>query len=178
MMSTFSPDGSRLVFTDYAISKGTGVATMTFDLMGRKASGYKKLYQTASGSTYPGWPFFLPDNGGVVLAVGSATDYSGAGAGIAAVGGMMGGVGLSGAPTSDLFVTDVTSGNSTILAKAMGFASPADVTSDTTYLPFGASEELHHNYDPTVSPVAAGGYFWVFFDSYRHYGNQGLQRQL
>jgi len=29
-----------------------------------------------------------------------------------------------------------------------------------------------------VSPVAAGGYFWVFFDSLRHYGNLGLQRQL
>jgi hypothetical protein len=177
MMATFSPDGSRLVFTDDAISKGTGLATMTFDLMGRKASGYNKLYQTASGS-YPGWPFFLPDNGGVVFSVGSATDYSGGGVGITQGGGMMGGVGLSGAPTSDIFVADVASGTSTILAKAMGFASPADVSSDKTYLPFGASEELHHNYDPTVSPVAAGGYFWVFFDSYRHYGNQGLQRQL
>jgi hypothetical protein len=59
----------------------------------------------------------------------------------------------------------------------MGFATPADVASGTTYLPFGA-EELHGTYFPTVSPVAAGGYFWVFFDSIRHYGNLGLQRQL
>jgi hypothetical protein len=29
-----------------------------------------------------------------------------------------------------------------------------------------------------VSPVAAGGYFWVFFDSLRHYGGMGAQRQL
>ena len=29
-----------------------------------------------------------------------------------------------------------------------------------------------------MSPVAAGGYFWVFFDSVRHYGKLGLQRQL
>ena len=29
-----------------------------------------------------------------------------------------------------------------------------------------------------MSPVAAGGYFWVFFDAVRHYGNLGLQRQL
>ena len=34
------------------------------------------------------------------------------------------------------------------------------------------------NYFPTVSPVAAGGYFWLFFDSVRHYGNLGVQRQL
>jgi len=65
-----------------------------------------------------------------------------------------------------------------MLAKAMGFASEQDIASDKTYLPFGAAEELHHHYYPTVAPVPAGGYFWVFFDSWRHYGNQGLQRQL
>ena len=65
----------------------------------------------------------------------------------------------------------------TVLAKAMGYNTPADAANNTTYLPFGA-DELHHNYFPTVSPVAAGGYFWVFFDSVRHYGNLGLQRQL
>jgi hypothetical protein len=27
-------------------------------------------------------------------------------------------------------------------------------------------------------PVSAGGYFWLFFDSVRHYGNAGLHRQL
>jgi hypothetical protein len=27
------------------------------------------------------------------------------------------------------------------------------------------------NYYPTVSPVAAGGYFWAFFTSRRTYGN-------
>jgi hypothetical protein len=64
-----------------------------------------------------------------------------------------------------------------MLAKAMGFLSAQDLAANKTYLPFGA-EEVHHHYYPTVSPVAAGGYFWVFFDSLRHYGNQGLQRQL
>jgi hypothetical protein len=59
----------------------------------------------------------------------------------------------------------------------MGYNTPADAASGTTYLPFG-TEELHHNYFPTVSPVAAGGYFWVFFDSIRHYGVLGSQRQL
>ncbi len=178
MMSTFSPDGKRLVFTDYAISKGQGLATMTFDMSARTASGYAKGYQETASGRYPGWPFFLPDNGGIVFAIGSATDYSGGGAGLGSVGGIMGITGLTGAPTSDLFLSDTATGGATILAKAMGFASAADVASDTTYLPFGASEELHHNYDPTVSPVAAGGYFWVFFDSYRHYGTLGLQRQL
>ena len=59
----------------------------------------------------------------------------------------------------------------------MGYATPQDAAAGKTYLPF-ADEELHHSYFPTVSPVAAGGYYWVFFDSLRHYGNLGLQRQL
>ena len=64
-----------------------------------------------------------------------------------------------------------------MLDQAMGFASAQDAASGKTYLPFG-SDDVHHHYYPTVSPVAAGGYFWIFFDSLRHYGNQGLQRQL
>jgi hypothetical protein len=56
----------------------------------------------------------------------------------------------------------------------MGLATPQDTAG---YLPFGA-EELHQHYYPTVSPVASGGYFWVFFDSIRHYGNRGVSRQL
>jgi hypothetical protein len=174
MMSTFSPDGKLLTFTDNAIASGHGLATMAFDKASRKASGYKQVFQVTDTSTYPGWPFFLPDNRGIVFAIGSAADYSGSGAGLG-IGAL---IGLTGAPTSDVFVLDVASGTSTLLAKAMGFASAADVTSNKTYLPYGASDELHHNYDPTVSPVAAGGYFWMFFDSYRHYGNLGLQRQL
>ena len=139
MMPTFSPDGTQIVFTDSAINNGQGLATMTFDKVGRKASGYKKIFQASGSGSYPGWPFFLPDNKAVVFSAGSATDYSGSGVGLS-FGGVVS-VGLSGAPASDLFVVDVASGTSTILAQAMGFASPADVASNKTYLPFGASEE-------------------------------------
>jgi hypothetical protein len=59
----------------------------------------------------------------------------------------------------------------------MGYNTPEDAAAGTTYLPFGA-DDLHHAYYPTMSPVGGGGYFWVFFDSIRHYGNTGLQRQL
>jgi hypothetical protein len=79
-----------------------------------------------------------------------------------------------------LFILDPATGKATILAQAMGFRTEQDAIAGQTYLPYGA-EELHHNFYPTVSPVAAGGYFWVFFDSYRHYGNthaSGLVRQL
>jgi hypothetical protein len=172
MMGMFSPDGKLLTFNDYAISSGHGLATMAFDGGGRKASGYKQIYQ--NNTSYPGWPFFLPDDNAIVFALGDQADFSGNGLGLN-VGGLTGSFGTA---TGDLYIVDIASGMTQLLAKAMGFASQQDIASNTTYLPFGESEELHHNFDPTVSPVAAGGYFWVFFDSYRHYGNVGLQRQL
>jgi hypothetical protein len=165
MMPTFSTDGRSLVFTDFAINGGHGIATMQYDPATRKATGYKKLLET--GQLYPGWPFFLPDNGGVVFSSTVSADFSGGGAGIIPVAG----------PASDLAVVDAASGQSVLLARAMGFATPADATSNTTYLPFG-TQELHQSYYPTVSPVAAGGYFWVFFDSIRSYGSLGITRQL
>jgi hypothetical protein len=63
------------------------------------------------------------------------------------------------------------------MARAMGYATEADAQSHTTYLP-GGNDDIGKVYFPTVSPVAAGGYFWVFFDSIRHYGNNGMHRSL
>ena len=171
MMPMFSPDGKHLTFTDNAIGNGGGLATMTFDITSRTASNYKKLFQVSDSSTYPGWPFYLPDNGGIVFAVGNQADYSGGGLGLGLAGGLA-------TATSDIYLADTASGTSAILANAMGFSSAANAASGTTYLPYAAADELHHNFYPTVSPIPAGGYFWVFFDSYRHYGNQGLERQL
>lgn len=59
----------------------------------------------------------------------------------------------------------------------MGFASAADASSNVTYLPFGIGE-AHQNYGPSISPATSGGYAWMFFDSMRHYGNQGTLRQI
>jgi|HubBroStandDraft_2_1064218.scaffolds.fasta_scaffold02618_4 hypothetical protein len=170
MTPMFSPDGTRLAFNDYAIASGGGLATMSFSKTGPSASNYKQVFQVTDTSTYPGWPFFLPDNGGLIFAIGNQADFSGGGIGL----GLMGGVATA---TSDLSILDLASDSSTILGEAVGFTSAANAASNTTYLPYGTAD-LHHNFYPTVSPVAAGGYFWVFFDSYRNYGNNGLQRQL
>ena len=169
MTPMFSPDGTLLAFNDNAIASGTGLATMSFDKASRTASNYKKVYQVSGSGTYPGWPFFLPDNHGIVFAIGNQADFSGNGTGL---------MGVGAAAASDLYLLDVASGTATLLAQAVGFTSVSNASSNTTYLPYGASEELHANFYPTVSPVPAGGYFWIFFDSYRHYGNLGRQRQL
>jgi len=171
MMVMFSPDSSMLAFTDLAISDGHGLAVMDFDLAQRKASGYRQVYASPDTAKYPGWPFFLPDGKALVFALGASADFSGLGVGV------ISGSPIVGAPASDLYLVDIASGQAKVLAQAMGFASEQDAASGNTYLPFGG-EELHQNYYPTVAPVPAGGYFWMFFDSIRHYGNEGLQRQI
>jgi hypothetical protein len=166
MMPIFSPGGRMLAFNDFAENGGRGLAVMDFAPATRKASNRRVVFKDTEDS-YPGWPFFLPDNQALVFARGLNPQFSGAGAGV------FPGVPMPG-PGSDLYIVDIASGTSTILAKAMGLSAPED---QKGYVPFGP-EELHQHYYPTVSPVAAGGYFWVFFDSIRHYGNQGIARQL
>ncbi len=181
IMPMFSPSGAFFAFAvpDSTNMKSGGISVMAFDNKTNAATGRRDLYKESDAAKMPAWPFFLPDDKGIVFLHTDSADFSGGAAGI--LGGGAGSIfalaGSAGTPFGELQLLDITSGKSTVLAQAMGYKTPADAASGTTYLPFGA-EDLHHNYYPTVSPVAAGGFFWVFFDSYRHYGNMGLQRQL
>ena len=165
MMPTFSPDGTLLTFNDGLINGGRSISVMNFDLATRTASEDRVIFTDTD--MYPGWPFVLPDSRAVVFARGQNPQFTGAGAGVLPGTEFLG-------PPSDLYIVDLATGTATILARAMGLNTPEDTTG---YVPFG-SEDLHKHYYPTISPVAAGGYFWLFFDSIRHYGNAGLNRQL
>jgi hypothetical protein len=184
LMPNFAPDGTLLAFNDYAQAMGHTLSLMNYDVKTHTATAAKTLV-TETGTTRPGWPFVLPDNHGVIFVRTDGRGFSGEGAGINPGGGLLPGIGLpgagglagAGAPVSDVYVVDVATNTVTMLAQAMGYRTPEDAGNSVTYLPFGASE-LHHNYFPTVSAVAAGGYFWVFFDSLRNYGNLGQGRQL
>jgi len=145
-----------------------------YDTKTHTASDYAMLYTEPAGNMRPAWPFALPDNDGVVFVRTDDGDFTGGGVGVSAE--IQPGGGAA-APFAELSVIDVASKTVTLLAKAMGYNTPEDAAKKLTYLPFG-DDDLHHAYYPTVSPVAAGGYFWVFFDSVRHYGGLGLQRQL
>ncbi len=167
MVPAFSPDGALLVFNDFAIQSGHGLALMDFSEATRAATGYRTLL--ADSTNYPAWPSFLPDGKAVVFQLGAGSDFSGAATGVSAV--------ITAGPQSDLYLVDATSHTVTMLARAMGFDSARAAASGATYLPFG-SGDVHQNYYPSVSPAASGGYAWVFFDSRRHYGNDGLLRQI
>jgi hypothetical protein len=154
MMPEFSADGRKIVFTDFAIGNGKGIATMDFDPATNKFSNYTQIYTHATQFT--GWPFFLPDGSGVVFALGTSDNF----------------VSALGSPLqpqqSDLHFIDLAHGSTvTPLATLNGFK---DVAQTQTYLPAG-DRDLHKNFFPTGVPVAAGGQFWMFFTSRRTYGN-------
>jgi hypothetical protein len=103
---------------------------------------------------YPGWPFITPDNLEVVFVLGNAPDYVSAYPARPAV------------ASSDLWTVDIATKNARPLARANGYMTPGG----PTYLPRPGRDE-HLEFFPTLSPIQAGGYFWVFFTSRRTYGN-------
>jgi hypothetical protein len=162
----FSPSGGLLAFNDSGVAEGHSLAVMDFDASARVASNYRELFRDSA--LYPAWPGFVPGDRAVVFARGETADFSASGSTIAG--------GFTPGPNSDLYSIDLAGGEPVLLAKAMGLPAP-DAGDAETYLPFPA-EDLHQNYYPYVAPSTAGGYAWVFFDSIRHYGNQGVMRQI
>jgi hypothetical protein len=165
-MPMFSVDGKTIVFNNMDMSgemAGHTLALMDFDNASNKFSDLRTVYQNAS--RFPAWPFFLP----TVMASAAA---SGAQVGRRVIFAL----GESDFATqeqpwslsphhSDLIWLDIDSGSSALLNSADGL----DATGKS-YLPYG-DRDVHLNFYPTVSPVAAGGYFWLFFTSKRNYGN-------
>ncbi len=143
-MPTFSPDGRHVVFNHHEASGGHTLATMDFDAATNSFSGYRDLFFDAG--RFPGWPFFTPDSKGVVFALGASDDFASAPPA------------RSTPSPSDLWYVDVASRQAVPLAATQ------------SGLPRPGRDE-HWDYFPTMSPVAAGGYFWLFFTSRRTWGN-------
>ena len=155
----FSPDGQRVVFSfnegagDGVIAPGDGttLVAMSVDLSSRSFSNPSLLYNGTAASR-PGWPAFWPTGEGVVFEVERAINreneyfssrYGGRG---------------------ELFWSDVGTGRATALDQANGRGhAPTG--------PNNHEDDATLNYEPTVSPIASGGYAWVVFVSRRMYGN-------
>lgn len=165
-MPMFSVDGSTVVFNKMDTS-GVGGHTLTvmdFDRASTTFSNPRDFFTDAT--KYPGWPFFMPDvlsqqdelnvpmGKRVVFALGEVPDFVTQEAP----------VGLT-PHLSNLWWADVDTGMAAPLNAANGLDDSGNI-----YLPYGA-RDANRNYLPTVSPVAAGGYFWMFFTSKRNYGN-------
>jgi hypothetical protein len=154
MMPTFSPSGSHIVFNHYDTGMGHSLAMMSFDVTTSTFSGLLDI--ATDPNHYLGWPAFTPDEEWVTYDADNRSDYLTwsavtAGSGVDA--------------KSDIQIAHLPSGTTAALDALNG------VRNGQYYLPFGETAEGHMNYDATVLPVAAGGYYWVVFTSRREYGN-------
>jgi len=160
-MPAFSHDTKRVAFQFYAgpgdatIGAGDGkkLVTMDFDVTTKAFSNPKLVY---TGAQRPGWPWFLPSGEALVFQTEVkansqneffATRYGAQG---------------------ELWWTDVATGTAAKLDRANGKEN------GVSYLPTAPSNHADDtlvNYEPTVGPIASGGYAWVVFMSRRLYGN-------
>jgi hypothetical protein len=162
----FSTDGKLVVF-NHLTDQGAGgheLAVMNFDIGTKKFSNLKSVY--TDPTLFVGWPAFMPD-----VQMTESENQMAAGKRVVFVLGSVGDYVTQEAPAgvtvhkSDLWWVDVDSGKAAPLSRAAGFEGT------TNFMPYG-DRDAHRDFFPTVSPVAAGGYFWVFFVSRRQYGNK------
>jgi hypothetical protein len=179
----FSPDGKMIAFNPQAgagVKPGQTLYAMAF-AKGTYAFSGATLVADDTGkptSTRPGWPAFFPDSKSLVYhhqTVASSCD------GATSV------VTRSGA-RAQIYWTDLAKpGSVTPLDQLNGvgylpkLAAPSpvacnDACGTPTSATMGAnngdhSDDANVNYEPTVAPIAAGGYAWVVFTSRRRYGN-------
>jgi hypothetical protein len=119
------------------------LAMMDYDPVTQKFSNYQVLATPPPGRHYS-WPAFTPDGAHVVYQDGVGDDLA-----------------TWSGNTAKMFAVEVATKKVTFLT---------DLNGDG-YLPQGFRDE-NKNYEPTIAPIASGGYFWVMFTSRRTWGNK------
>ncbi len=147
LMPSFSPDGKKIAFSDYDTGQGHSLSVMSFDVKSKTFSGLTDITSTSDMSNFLGWPAFLPSSSAFLFGNVDNQDFA-----------------TWDDHTGDLSIADVATKTIASLDALNGIAG------GQVYLPYGASE-THLNYEPTVLPVAVGGYYWTIFTSRREYGN-------
>jgi len=148
----FSPDGKLLAFSSHVQGYypvefyGADLDVMDFDLPTKVFSNRRTV--AVGGGQAIAFPSFSPDSKWILFQMG---DYSRAKYGDA----------NNKTGHDDLYMVDVAGqGQPIALANASGAGLDA--------------RNRHLAYQPTVNPVAVGGYMWVVFVSPRDYGNKML----
>jgi hypothetical protein len=144
---TFSSDGKKVAFNLYGMGPGYDpghtLGIMDFAV---GTHTFSNLAMVATDMTlFPTWPAFTPDTEWLVYQLGNATYTRNSGT------------------SGNLGVVHVPSGTMAMLGLLNGS------NGNMPYLPF--ADDTDKDYEPTVLPVAVGGYFWVVFTSRREYGN-------
>jgi hypothetical protein len=159
--------GHNLVAMDFDCGAGDGGTTC-----GTPPYSFANLRQLYSDtSRYPGWPAFLPDATGLVfhntLVPGNEGPNCGAGG--------SGNCWLTtwAGAQAEIWWTNVPAATSTTPPAPLRLDGLNGLNAGTSYLPTNTNHpnDTVLNYEPTVNPIASGGYYWVVFTSRRMYGN-------
>ncbi len=179
----FSPDGTKIAFNPLAgaasIKLNQSLYVMSFDKATFTFSGPTLVADDSSqpAATQPSWPAFFPDSNSVVYhhqTIKSIEDDLATRAGSHA---QIYWTSLN--SPADVTPLDQLNGKgylpklaapSTLACLADGHEVAAGAVITNPDLDHGDDEDL--NYEPTVNPVASGGYAWVVFTSRRLYGNE------
>ncbi len=157
---SFSPDGKKVAFnlwkgTGFGAVKGDGKSLVVMDVDKPDPNTVNLTnpvgIYTSSNDSLPAWPFFLPDNSGVIYELELARSRYG-----------------------ELFMTRDDARGELWWTDLNGNAHALDAANGKGYIPTGAAQHDHDEtlqYEPTVAPIVAGGYAWVVFTSRRLYGN-------
>jgi hypothetical protein len=150
----FSPDGKRVAFINGDMVPARVLSTMDFDGVS-EFSNMQDAVTTANQAI--AWPSFLPDGQGVVFHQGDSYDTQEFNPDATA---------MSGAQYGDLRLVNLADQTISEMNQTNGYDA-----NGALYLPAGETVEGRMNYEPSVLPVAVGGYYWVLFTSRRTYGN-------
>lgn len=163
----FSPDGKHVSFEflggtiGSTTGDGTQLVALDFDKATMSFTNLRPLATPMStGGQRAGFPSFFPTNDAVVFhyqIVNSNHRYN-----------------TWNGAKAQIWWSDLGTGTATNLYALNGL----DSTGMNSYLPTGQNnhgDDTVVNYEPTMSPVATGGYAWVIFTSRRLYGNLATQ---
>ena len=181
----FSPSGSLVAFNPMAGSLANPtqkLLVMNFDSMTRTFSNPVVVVDDTGkpAETRPGWPAVFPDGNAVVFhhqiaagadgnGLGNLPTRKGAQAQIAWTG-----ITGAGSVTTLNQLNGLKADGSSYLPKLPAPTTLACTGDGVSVGGIGADHGIDAtlNYEPTVNPVASGGYAWVVFTSRRLYGNQ------
>lgn len=152
MTPNFAPDGSRVAFNNHdASAAGHVLSVASFDGTQDPPEFGAVSNVVTDAQHVVAWPSFLPDASAVLFHAGDSFDTAKSG---------------GGALYADVQLVDVETKAVSKLNRLNGYDE-----NGALYLPGGAAQEAHLNYEPSVLPVPVGGYYWVLFTSRRTYGN-------
>jgi len=144
-MPAFSPDGKFIAFNRRDMGAQT-IAMMNFDFKTKTFSKLTNLF--TDNQFYPGWPQFTPDSKFILYHAGTGQDYA-----------------TWGNNQATIHNCDVVGKKLASLDSLNGL-----LPNQNPYLPYG-NQETNYNFEPTILPLAVGGYYWTIFTTRRFYGN-------